>query len=327
MPLVSGLGLSATALIIGLIVFDMNGAQKVVRYFVPVLQAGASNHVTSSSSTDVVAESPSDVRVPTPIKEPADDRDVASLPAAVEPQSIAGDSATTGSDVSSVASSASNAETHPSAAKSLMADPEGERATPTPEIPSADAQESAIETQLALKPTDLDSATEAPRSGNENLAPPNAAPALRVEPAEASPETSTARAEVEDLHNESAVSAETGSRNDDSSRTRMPEKTPLSSTESAALIARGDALLSRGDLVSARLFYERAADGGDGQAAVRMGETYDPAFLAQSRLNGVRADALSAARWYLRALELGTPDAGTLFKAVVSANKSAVKNR
>ena len=105
----------------------------------------------------------------------------------------------------------------------------------------------------------------------------------------------------------------------------MPEKAPLSSAESAALIARGDALLSRGDLVSARLFYERAADGGDGQAAVRMGETYDPAFLAQSRLNGVRADALSAARWYLRALELGTPDAGTLFKAVVSANKLAVK--
>jgi hypothetical protein len=56
-------------------------------------------------------------------------------------------------------------------------------------------------------------------------------------------------------------SALTRSRNDNSTRTRMqPDKPPLSSTESAALIARGDALLSRGDLTSARLFYQRAFD-------------------------------------------------------------------
>jgi TPR repeat protein len=80
-------------------------------------------------------------------------------------------------------------------------------------------------------------------------------------------------------------------------------------------------LMSTGDLTSARQLYERAAGHGDGRAALRMGETYDPAFLAQSRLNGARGDALLAARWYLRALELGVPDAAVLFKAVVSADR------
>ena len=321
--LVPGLGLCAAALTIGLLFFDLNGAQKVVRYFVSVLQAGAPNHVTASPSTDAVAENSSDIRVPTPIQQPEDNRDIvsASLPAIVEAQSIAGDSATTGADVSSVASSALNAETRPGAAKSLIAEPEGEGATPRPEMLSPDAQESAIESQLAPKSPNLDSATDVARSSNENHAWPNVAAVPGVEPAEASAETRTARAEVDDLPSESPA------RNDASTRTRMPEKPPLSSTESAALIARGDALLSTGDVISARLFYERAADGGDGHAAVRMGETYDPAFLAQSRLDWVRSDALSAARWYLRALELGTPEGGTLFKAVVSANKSPLKNR
>jgi hypothetical protein len=258
--LVSGLGLCAAALTIGLLVFDVHGAQEVVRYFVSVLQAGATNHVTASSGTDAAADNSSDVRVPTPNNEPDGQRDIASLPAVVELQSIAGDSATTGADLSSVASSASNAEMHPGAAKSLIAEPEGEGATPNPEMLSPDAPESAIESQLTPKSTDLDSATEAARSGNENPAPPNAAAVLGAEPADASAEKSTARAGGDDLRKGNVPSALTRSRNDDSTRTRMqPDKPPLSSTESAALIARGDALLSRGDLTSARLFYQRAA--------------------------------------------------------------------
>ena len=53
--LVSGLGLCAAALTIGLLVFDVHGAQEVVRYFVSVLQAGATNHVTASSGTDAAS--------------------------------------------------------------------------------------------------------------------------------------------------------------------------------------------------------------------------------------------------------------------------------
>lgn len=94
--------------------------------------------------------------------------------------------------------------------------------------------------------------------------------------------------------------------------------------EITALLARGDALLGSGDIVSARLYYERAAEGGDAQAALRLGETYDPAFLARAHLNGVRGNATAAARWYRNALALGAVEAETLLTAV-SANDDAAK--
>jgi hypothetical protein len=84
----------------------------------------------------------------------------------------------------------------------------------------------------------------------------------------------------------------------------------------AALLARGDALMAKGDVASARLFYERAAEAGDGQAALRLGESYDPAFLARSHLNGVRGDAVAAARWYRQARELGITEAEALLQTL-----------
>jgi hypothetical protein len=94
--------------------------------------------------------------------------------------------------------------------------------------------------------------------------------------------------------------------------------------EVAVLLVRGDALFGSGDIVSARLCYERAAEGGDAQAALRLGETYDPAFLARAHLNGARGDATAAARWYRNALALGAVEAETLLKAV-AANDGAAK--
>ena len=79
----------------------------------------------------------------------------------------------------------------------------------------------------------------------------------------------------------------------------------LSPAEITALIAQGDQLLRTGDVASARLFYERAADVGDGEAALRLGKTFDPAFLGLSRLSGVRGDPASAIRWYRRARDRG----------------------
>lgn len=59
-------------------------------------------------------------------------------------------------------------------------------------------------------------------------------------------------------------------------------KPRVPAAEIATLLARGDALLSTGDMTSARLFYQLAADAGAGLAAVRLGETFDPA-LSRSR--------------------------------------------
>jgi hypothetical protein len=75
--------------------------------------------------------------------------------------------------------------------------------------------------------------------------------------------------------------------------------------EIAALVTRGDAFLSTGDIVSARLFYERAADGGDGGAALRLGATFDPGFLSRTGIRGAPTDPAQASSWYRRALDLG----------------------
>ena len=92
----------------------------------------------------------------------------------------------------------------------------------------------------------------------------------------------------------------------------------LDQTLNPALLARGDALFVSGDFASARLFYERAANAGDGLAALRLGETYDPAFLARTGLTGYRENASVAAYWYQRAGELGVPDGEILLKAIAA---------
>jgi len=90
----------------------------------------------------------------------------------------------------------------------------------------------------------------------------------------------------------------------------------LSAAELAALVARGDTLLSAGDVASARLLYEHAADAGEGLAAIRLGETFDPLFLGRVHLSGVRGDPGAALFWYRRARSLGATDAEVLLKAL-----------
>jgi capsular polysaccharide biosynthesis protein len=91
----------------------------------------------------------------------------------------------------------------------------------------------------------------------------------------------------------------------------------LSAADSAALVARGDALLGLRDVASARLFYERAAEMGDGRAALRMGETFDPAFLDRAGIRGTQGDHREALLWYRRAHDLGDAEADRLLKTLV----------
>src|SRR5262249_3814239 len=86
--------------------------------------------------------------------------------------------------------------------------------------------------------------------------------------------------------------------------------------EPAVLLPRGDSLLNTGDVGAARLFYQRAADAGNGEAALRLGETYDPNFIEWAKLAFVRADPAAALFWYQRARELGVAEAETLLKDI-----------
>ena len=75
----------------------------------------------------------------------------------------------------------------------------------------------------------------------------------------------------------------------------------LSPAETSALVARGDALVSLRDIASARLYYDRAVEIGDGRGALRMGKTFDPAFLDRAGIRGTKGDKQEALSWYRRA--------------------------
>jgi hypothetical protein len=95
-----------------------------------------------------------------------------------------------------------------------------------------------------------------------------------------------------------------------------PAEPPGLAALNSALLARGDTLFVTGDVNAARLFYERAANAGHGQAALQLGETFDPAFLARTGFIGARANVAMAAYWYQRARELGILEADILLRAV-----------
>ena len=79
----------------------------------------------------------------------------------------------------------------------------------------------------------------------------------------------------------------------------------LNAAEVAGLVKRGDNFLAAGDITSARLFYERAIEAGDGLAAVRMGITFDPVFLEQVGIRPTVGNQREALAWYQFAHDLG----------------------
>lgn len=101
---------------------------------------------------------------------------------------------------------------------------------------------------------------------------------------------------------------------------RAPAATAVVPPEPGAsgqeLRALGNDRLQQGDVASARLFYERAADAGDARAALLLGGTYDFALLEQLGVRGMRGDVAQAASWYRRARDLGEPGAETRLQAL-----------
>ncbi len=80
----------------------------------------------------------------------------------------------------------------------------------------------------------------------------------------------------------------------------------LETGELAALVKRGESLIASGDLASARLVLQRAAEAGEAQAALSLAGTYDPIALKKLGLQGPTPDIEKARTWYKRAQELGS---------------------
>jgi curved DNA-binding protein CbpA len=77
-------------------------------------------------------------------------------------------------------------------------------------------------------------------------------------------------------------------------------------SEAAALLARGRAYLSDGDVALARVYLRRAAERDDTQAALALGGTYDPTELRRLGIPNFQADPAKAREWYRRAADLGS---------------------
>jgi hypothetical protein len=80
----------------------------------------------------------------------------------------------------------------------------------------------------------------------------------------------------------------------------------LEPDEVAALLKRGEGFIASGDLASARLVLQRAAEAGEAQAALSLAGTFDPIVLDRLGLQGQKADIEKARIWYQRAQELGS---------------------
>ena len=155
--------------------------------------------------------------------------------------------------------------------------------------------------------------------GNGSLAPEQVSvspPAVVVSSPEAAPPAAPASIETAPPADPTAAPAlaETGRQavSDAVTADKARAPLPLPAEQITALLTRGDAFVRTRDIASARLFYERAADAGNGRAALRMGESFDRAFLDSIGIYRMIGDRQVALSWYRRARDLGDTEAAQL---------------
>jgi hypothetical protein len=156
--------------------------------------------------------------------------------------------------------------------------------------------------------TTLPAAEPATAPASAETAPPPAEPVAAPVSAETAPPPAEPVA--------AAASIETAPPSAGPTAKRAQTPRPLPADQIAILLARGDAFMQTRDIASARLFFERAADAGNGRAALRMGESFDPAFLGRIGIYRNIGDRQLALSWYRRARDLGDTEAAQLFEAL-----------
>lgn len=92
----------------------------------------------------------------------------------------------------------------------------------------------------------------------------------------------------------------------------------LEPDEIKLLLKQGEQFASAGDLASARVVLQRAAQAGDATAALALGATYDPVVHARIGAVGFSADVEQARSWYQKAESLGSTEATRRLQALVN---------
>jgi hypothetical protein len=91
---------------------------------------------------------------------------------------------------------------------------------------------------------------------------------------------------------------------------------PENAAEVARLVARASVLLGQGDIGSARIVLERAAETGNAQASFALAETYDPLVLRKWGAYGTLGDPEKARDLYAKAQAGGIKEARQRFEAL-----------
>jgi hypothetical protein len=92
----------------------------------------------------------------------------------------------------------------------------------------------------------------------------------------------------------------------------------LDPEEIKLLTKQGEQFAAAGDLVTARILFQRAAEAGDPIAAMALGATYDPNVLAKLGVVGMVADVEKARSWYRKAESFGSPEASRRLNALAN---------
>jgi hypothetical protein len=93
---------------------------------------------------------------------------------------------------------------------------------------------------------------------------------------------------------------------------QQPARPPVAAIdreELQILLKQGEQFVAAGDVVTARVLFQRAAEAGDATGALSMGATYDPIVLARLGVRGISPDIEKARRWYEKAREYGSVEA------------------
>ena len=201
-------------------------------------------------------------------------------------------------------SSATQIYEHPSQATEATA----QAPTRHPATQLASAAPAAIPSDNAIGRPETAAAETGPQAAAQQDALYTVTPAVAIAalPDAASPATTTAAVEP-------ASPPLPTPESDTAGRTAIAPAA-ASSADVTELLKRGDDCLRIADISFARLFYQRAADAGAPDAALKLAETFDPLFLERANLSGITGNIDQAMYWYRRARYLGSSEADILLE-------------